>query len=244
VNSGLYAACAGLRAKTQALELLANNLANLGTSGFKAQQPTFRSVLAQATQTVLSPLNTAVNNYGVLSGARLDLTSGNLEQTGSAYDMGIEGSGFFSVQTANGVLYTRNGSFQLSAKNQLVTQRGDVVLGEQGPLTLPRGKLSVSPDGSVSVEGALVGKLRLTEFAPGAQVSSVGAGYYAAEAKQTTRAVMSYVRQGTLEAANVSPITATVNLITLQRHAEMLGRAVASFYSEFNRIAAGDLPRI
>jgi len=244
VNSGLYAACSGLRAKTQALELLANNLANLGTSGFKAQQPTFRSVLAQATQTVLSPLNAAVNNYGVLSGARLDLASGNLEHTGSAFDLGVEGSGFFTVQTPAGVLYTRNGSFRLSSKNQLVTERGDLVLGEQGPMTLPRGKLSISPDGTVSVEGALVGKLRVVEFAAGAQLTSVGNGYYAAEAKQAGRAAMSYVRQGTLEAANVSPVSATMSLIALQRQAEMLAHALKVFYAEFNRIAAGDLPRI
>ncbi|HZQ96263.1 MAG TPA: flagellar hook basal-body protein [Candidatus Sulfotelmatobacter sp.] len=244
MNSGLYAACAGLRAKTQALDVLANNLANISTSGFKAEQPVFRSVLAQATQTVLTPINAAINNYGVLGGARLDLSSGNLEHTGSLFDMGIEGNAFFAVQTPGGVLYTRNGGFQLSAKNQLVTARGDIVLGEQGPITLPRGKLSVSPDGTLSVEGALAGKLRLVEFASGAQLNSVGSGYYSAESSSAGRAVLSYVRQGTLEAANVTPVGATVSLIALQRQAEMLKRALGSFYSEFNRIAAEDLPRI
>jgi flagellar basal-body rod protein FlgF/flagellar basal-body rod protein FlgG len=244
MNSGLYAACAGLRAKTQALDVLANNLANISTSGFKAEQPVFRSVLAQATQAVLNPLNAAINNFGVMGGARLDLSSGNLEHTGGLLDMGIEGAGFFAVQTPGGVLYTRNGGFQLSARNQLVTARGDIVLGEQGPITLPRGKLSVSPDGTLSVEGALVGKLRLVEFASGGDLTSVGSGYYAADSKTAGRAVLSHVRQGTLEAANVSPVSATVSLIALQRHAEMLQRALGAFYSEFNRIAAEDLARI
>ena len=83
MDSGYYAACAGLAAQTQALELVANNLANLGTAGFRGQQATFRSLLAGGATVAWNPLNAAVNDFGVLSGSRVDLTSGNLVTTGN-----------------------------------------------------------------------------------------------------------------------------------------------------------------
>src|SRR5580704_16652435 len=133
VDSGLYAACAGLRAQSQALEVSAHNLANLNTAGFRGQQTSFQSLVAAARPTVLngvsSGLNSAMNNFGVLEGTHLDMSPGNLETTGNPLDVGIEGSGFFGVQTARGTRYTRNGSFQVSSSGQLVTAAGDLVLG-------------------------------------------------------------------------------------------------------------------
>src|ERR1051326_2675718 len=99
MNSGYYAAFAGLQAKTQALEVAANNLANASTPGYKAQQEFYRSYESSAKGRPLSPLNHAINDFGVLGGASLDLRSGNLELTGNNLDLALEGSGFFVVQT-------------------------------------------------------------------------------------------------------------------------------------------------
>ena len=77
MDSGYYAACAGFAAQTQALELVAHNLANLGTTGYRGQQATFRSLLAGAGSVARNPLNAAVNNYGVLGGSRVDLSPGS-----------------------------------------------------------------------------------------------------------------------------------------------------------------------
>src|SRR5579862_6394950 len=107
MDSGYYAACAGLAAQTQALELVAHNLANVGTTGYRGQQMTFRSMLTGSGEVGLNPLNAAVNNFGVLSGGRLDLTSGSLAPTGNPLDVAVAGKGFFAVQTEQGVLYTR-----------------------------------------------------------------------------------------------------------------------------------------
>jgi flagellar basal-body rod protein FlgF len=244
VNSGLYAACAGLRARVQHLDLVGNNLANVNTTGYRAQQPTFSSLLALRTGAPQSQLNTAINDFSVMQDSRVDLLSGNLERTGNQLDLAIEGNAFFSVQTRGGVLYTRNGGFRTSPTGQLVTSEGDPVLGEQGPITIPSGVVSISPDGTLSVGGAVAGKVKLVEFMPGAQFKAAGTSYYSAEASATRPPTRSYVRQGMLEASNVNAVNATVSLIALQRHAEMLQRALSSFHNEFNRIAAQDLPRI
>ena len=84
MDSGYYAACAGLAAQEQALELVAHNLANLSTSGYRGQEMTFRSLLAGDGEVSANPLNAAVNNFGVLSGTRLDLTSGSFASTGNS----------------------------------------------------------------------------------------------------------------------------------------------------------------
>jgi len=245
VNSGYYAACAGLMAQTQALDLVANNLANLGTTGYRGARPSFRALLAGTAHAVsANPLNRAINNFSVLSGSTVDLSSGNLEHTGNPLDLAIEGSGFFAVQTRAGVRYTRNGSFQVSTKGQLITGSGDPVLGETGPIVLPSGPISISDDGTISSAGAVAGKLRLVEFVPGASPVAEGSSYYSAPAKAVRPAAGSSVEQGTLEASNVNPVAATVSLIVVQRQADMMERALSAYYNDINRVAAEDLPHV
>jgi len=244
LDSGYYAACAGLRAQSQALELAAHNLANLNTTAYRAQQATFQSVLASKGAALLNPLNQAINNFGVLGGSRVDLSAGSLERTDNSLDLGIEGKGFFVVQTARGNLYTRNGNFTLSAKRQMITPEGDLVVGQNGPIVVSSGTLSVSADGTLSVNGAVAGKLRIVEFLPGAELSSAGSSYYSARDGATQPPANSYVRQGMLEGSNVNPMAAMVGLISIQRQAEMLQRTLSAFHTEFNHIAASELPQI
>ncbi|PYX71885.1 MAG: flagellar basal-body rod protein FlgF [Acidobacteria bacterium] len=244
MDSGYYAACAGLRAQTQALEVAAHNLANINTTGYREQQGLFRSLLAGANGQQLSPLNRAINDFGVLGGSRVDLSPGSLERTGNPFDLGIEGKGFFVVQTSRGTLYTRNGNFRVSAKGQLVTTEGDQVMGEQGPISVPSGPVAISPDGTLSLNGAIAGKLRLVEFSPDSALVSEGDSNYSASGSAGKPAAGSYVRQGVLESSNVSPVSAFVGLIAVQRQAEMMQRVLTTFHTEFNRIATADLARV
>jgi flagellar basal-body rod protein FlgF len=244
MDSGYYAACAGLAAQTQALELVANNLANLGTAGYRGQQATFRSLLAAGGAAAGNPLNAAVNDFGVLGGSRVDRASGSLTATGNPLDLAVAGNGFFVVQSAQGVAYTRNGGFHATPAGQLVTAQGDAVLGEQGPITLPSGAVAVSADGTLSVDGAVVDKLRVAEFAPDTSLRAVGDAMYAAPAGSELPAASSSIRQGMLEASNVSPVEGVVQLISIQRNAEMMQRALTLFDSQFNQTAVQDLPRV
>ena len=244
MDSGYYAACAGLAAQSQALELVANNLANLGTAGYRGQQSTFRSLVAGGGTVAWNPLNAAVNDFGVLGASRIDLTSGSLHATGNPLDVGVAGAGFLAVQSGEGVVYTRNGSFHVTPTGQLVTAQGDAVLGEQGPITLPQGAVAVSADGTISVDGAVVAKLRLVEFSAEISLRAVGDALYAAPDGAALPAARSSIRQGMLEDSNVSPVESVVQLITVQRNAEMMQRALTLFDSQFNQIAAQDLPRV
>jgi flagellar basal-body rod protein FlgF len=136
MDSGLYAACAGLVARAEAVDTLANNLANVNTNGFRGRHNTFSSVLAQTGSSHLSVLNQDANDYGILSGTKLDTTQGVLQPTGNPMDVAIEGPGYFPVQTATGTVYTRAGNFRVSANHQLTTAQGDPVLGDNGPITV------------------------------------------------------------------------------------------------------------
>jgi len=244
MDSGYYAACAGFAAQTQALELVANNLANLGTAGYRGQEATFRSLLAGAGTVAWNPLNAAVNDFGVLGGSRIDRASGSLAATGNPLDLAVAGNGFFVVQSAQGAVYTRNGSFHATPTGQLVTGQGDAVLGEQGPITLPPGTVAVSSDGTVSVDGVVVAKLRVAEFSPDTSLRAVGNATYAAPAGSALPAASSSIRQGMLEDSNVSPVDGVVQLISIQRNAEMMQRALTVFDSQFNQTAVQDLPRV
>jgi flagellar basal-body rod protein FlgF/flagellar basal-body rod protein FlgG len=244
MDSGYYAAASGLKSQSNALEIVANNIANVSTAGYRGQLPSFASLLVQTAGPQMNSWERLSNQFAALSAARLDLAEGNLEPTGNPMDFALEGPGFFAVQTRAGTLYTRNGSFRLSATRQLVSAGGDPVLGVAGPITIPAGDLAISSDGTISVNGAVVGRLAIAEFNPEAKLSPAGSSYYSAPAQTARTPVASAVRQGMIESSNVSPVAALVSLISAQRQSEMMERALGAFYSDFNRIAADDLPRI
>jgi flagellar basal-body rod protein FlgF len=244
MDSGYYAACAGLAAQTQALDLVANNLANLSTTGYRASRATFRTLLAGSGSVGLSPVNAAINAYGTLSGSRIDRSSGSLTPTGNPLDLAIAGEGFFAVQARDKVLYTRNGSFHRTPEGLLASSEGNPVLGEQGRISLPNGSVAVSSDGTVSVGGAVVAKLRIVEFSPAANLQAAGNALYAAPEKAVLPAASSSVRQEMLEQSNVSSVQGVVQLINVQRNAEMMQRALTLFDSQFNQTAVQDLARV
>ena len=244
MDSGYYAACAGLAAQSQALELVAHNLSNISTSGYRAQQTTFRSLLAGYGTVGVNPLNVAMNNFGVLEGSHLDLTSGSLTSTGNPLDVAVSGKGFFALQSGGETLYTRNGSFHVTGTGQLVTSEGNAVLGQQGPITVPSGNLTISSDGTISVDGNLVDRLRLAEFDPGTDLTAAGNATYVAPLGTEQPAAESSVSQGMLEGSNVSVTAGVVQLITVQRNTEMMARALTAFDSQLNQTAVQDLPKV
>src|SRR5258708_24799047 len=148
MDSGYYAACAGLRARAQALDLMASNLANSQTSGYRAQSTVFQSVMAAQSPTALPPLNRAVNEavneFGVLGSSVLDLAPGNFEHTGGNLDLAVEGPGFFAVQAGSGVgggvRFSPDGGLPGSAKRPAAPGQRAPVVGGQGPRDAPTGQ--------------------------------------------------------------------------------------------------------
>ena len=245
MDSGYYAAMSGLLARTQALDTAAANLANAQTPGYRAEREYFRSALL-GPDAVDSQLGQTVNNYGLLGGDRLSMGQGALQQTGNALDLAVEGQGFFQVQTANGLRYTRDGSFHRSQSGTLVTAKGEPVLSATGQaIPVPPGEVSVGADGVLSVAGGAVATVGVFAFPASVQLTAEGANRYVAPQGATPALSKdAAVHQGAIEGANEDAIQGTMDLIVMQRQAEMMQKALTVFHTEFNKFAVEDLPRV
>jgi len=220
MESGLHVAYSGLAAKMQALDFAASNLANASTTGFKAQSPFYMQLTAAGAASTRAPPNWAVNQFGLLGVARVNQAAGALQTTGNSTDPAIEGDGFVTVQTGGGIRHTRNGSFRLNISRQLTTQEGDLVLAEQGtktiPVVIPAGAtVSISPGGTISVDGGVVAKLHVLRFAEGASIVPEGNSNVIAPAGSELPAPGATVRQGMLEGSNVNSVEGAVGLMSL-----------------------------
>jgi flagellar basal-body rod protein FlgF/flagellar basal-body rod protein FlgG len=245
MDSGYYAAMTGLVARTQALDMAATNLANAQTPGYRAEREFFRSAL-MGPDAANSQLGRTVNDYGLIGGDRLSTVQGALQSTGNPLDLAIEGDGYFMIQTANGVRYTRDGSFRRATDGRLVTTAGDVVLSTTGrAIQVPPGEVSVGAEGNLSVAGGNVASLAVVTFPTGTELTAEGANHYIAPQGVTPVASKnSSVRQGALESANQDMVQGSLELIVMQRQAEMMQKALTVFHTDFNKFATEDLPRV
>lgn len=245
MDSGYYAAMSGLVARTQALDTAAANLANAQTPGYRAEREYFRSALL-GPDSVDSQLGRTVNNFGLLGGDQLSMAQGALQASGNPLDLAIEGQGFFQVQTQNGLRYTRDGGFHRAQSGQLVSEAGEPVLSSTGqPILIPPGQVSVGADGAVSVAGGVVATVGVFTFPDGTQLTPEGANRYVAPpgvASQLSKNAT--VHQGAIESANQDVIQGSLDLIVMQRQAEMMQKAVTIFHTDFNKFATEDLPRV
>jgi flagellar basal-body rod protein FlgF len=245
MDSGYYAAMSGLVARTEALDTAAANLANAQTPGYRAEREFFRSMLL-GPDALDSQLGRTVNNFGLLGGDQLSMAQGALQATGNPLDLAIEGQGFFWVQTPNGPRYTRDGGFHRAQGGQLVTEAGESVLSSTGQAILvPPGDVTVGADGALSVAGGVVATVGVFTFPADVQLTPEGANRYVApQGVAALLAKDSSVRQGAIESANQDVIQGSLDLIVMQRQAEMMQKAVTLFHTDFNKFATEDLPRI
>lgn len=204
------------------LEVVANNIANVNTTGFKADGSVFEEFLnsnARADQT--GNRVSFVRDRGTWH----DLSSGPVEKTGSPLDVAIDGKGFLVVQTPRGERYTRNGSMQINAQGQLVTSEGYQVMGDAGPITFQPtdNQVSISGDGTISVrEGNATtdskrGSLKMVSVANAQNLRKDGNSTFsvAGETPQPTKA--SRVLQGTIEKSNVRAVVEMTRMIEVTR---------------------------
>lgn len=245
MDSGYYAAMTGLLARTQALDTAAANLANAQTPGYRAEREYFRSVLL-GPDALNSQLGRTLNNFGLVGGDRLSMAQGPIEHTGNPLDLAIEGQGYFQIQAAIGTRYTRDGSFHRSQAGMLVTAQGEPVLSDQGkPIPVPPGEVQVGADGVLSVAGGAVATLGVFTFPAGVELTAEGANRYVAPQGATALAAKdSAVRQGAIESANQDAVRGTLDLIVMQRQAEMMQKALTVFHTEFNKFASEELSKV
>jgi flagellar basal-body rod protein FlgF len=217
METPIYIALSRQMALRQEMELVANNIANASTAGFKAELMVMTEVDLPAEP------GTKLAYVQDMASAR-DFSQGALRPTESPLDLAIDGKGFFAVRTPEGIRYTRVGRFQLDDNGVLVTSQGYPVLGGGSPLTLTPedGPINVAADGTISTDRALegqqlaiVGKLDLVDFADPARLTPAVDGFFVAS--QPARPAEGGIIQGMLEDSNVKPIVEMTNLIEVTR---------------------------
>lgn len=220
-------AASGLRSRTDSLDLLANNVANASTGGYKADREFYSlytsSEAADSGQSATMP---------VVERPWIDLAQGAMQSTGNTLDMALSGKGFFSVQSPGGPLYTRNGSFRLAADGTLSTAEGYPVSGTNGVVLRLQatGKIEVSRDGTVSQDGQTVGQLQVVDFPGAAGLAKQGNNYFRSSGAGSAAAAgaATTVEQGKLEASNTGTAESAVRLISIMRQFEMLQKAAST----------------
>jgi flagellar basal-body rod protein FlgG len=234
------------------MELVTNNLANAQTSGFK-QERTATSTFAEAliqqdgTPAPIAPRG-PLGNLGMATVSEeplVDFTQGALQETGRAFDVALEGPGFFTVLGNDGPRYTRDGGFTRDANGELTTSQGDLVLGDDGnPIQIPGGRMMIDPDGTVRVEDQPVGKLGIVEFNLDQPLKKVGNNQFAARNPddQPHAAAVTAVRQSFIESSNIDMAGAQTTMMELQRAYDASQRMV-QYQDELVGRAVNDIAR-
>jgi flagellar basal-body rod protein FlgF len=209
------------------LDVVANNIANLNTTGFKADNSLFEQFLMPVARENRFDAADRQLNFVNDRGTWHNLRPGAIQQTGNPLDVAIDGDAFLVVQTAAGERYTRNGAMQINSQGQLVTGDGSLVVGDSGPIVLqPTDRdVAISPDGRVTVtEGSntktesLRGKLRLVSFASAQQLQKDGADNFSAAGGATPAPdAKARLIQGAVEKSNVNGVVEMTRLIEISR---------------------------
>jgi flagellar basal-body rod protein FlgF len=207
-------------ASFRSMDVIANNLANVSTPGFKREAAKFEEYV---TQVAPSEGQTGIQTVSFVkdAGVMRDLAEGNVTTTGATFDTAIEGQGYFAVQTAQGERYTRNGHFSLDASGQIVTSAGNPVMGDGGPITITPddGDVHIAADGTVSGKNGQIGKLRLVDFPNDRALVKQGESLYSTT-QAPGAASDAKVRQGMLESSNVQPVIEISHMIEVMRSYE------------------------
>ncbi|HUI77698.1 MAG TPA: flagellar basal-body rod protein FlgF [Bryobacteraceae bacterium] len=234
-------AASGLRSRMESLEMLANNVANSTTGGFKCDREFYSLYVAPEADS--SPAST----MPVVERPWTDFSQGLLRSTGNPLDVALSGKGFFAVSGPSGALYTRDGSFRLAKSGQLVTAEGYPVRDTSGnSLTLQgTGTIQIAGDGTVTQDGAIVGQLQIADFTSTAGLVKHGSNYFQAGNPSVTPAAATgaAVEQGQLEGSNAGTSESAVRLISVMRQFEMLQKAV-SLGAEMNRQAVEQVAKV
>lgn len=241
MDSISISAASGMRSRMESLDLLANNLANAETGGYKADRE-FYSVYTSA-EASADPRNN-LTTLPVVEKQWTDLSAGDLRPTWNPLDLAVDGDGMFAIQTSRGVRYTRSGNFRLSPAGTLSAADGSAVRSQTGrPITLD-GSLPVEilPDGTVQQAGNAVAKLQIVSFDPGS-LSKEGSNYFIAAQNAALTPGTGQVLQGKLEQSNVGAAESAVRLIGITRQFEMLQKA-AGIGNDLSKQAIEQVARV
>ena len=244
MQSAMYSGLFGALTSEHRMNSIANNLANVNTTGYKRDVLAFKDTFYMyAHDQIFEPAASIRDKKAFpepthfakprIALALTDFQQGGLKVTGAPMDVGISGEGFFRVRSPDGELYTRNGHFRTTSEGLLITEQGYPVLGEGGEITVPAGygTLTIAEDGRLFADGEQFGQLDLVGVANPWDLEKAGHNIYKPREGTEIEEVAvdpanSWMAQGFLEAANVDVVYEMVNMIETQRHFEAMQKVM------------------
>lgn len=224
---GIYGALSGAMAQEKALEVVANNIANVNTTGFKADRISFREVQAE-----VEAYRNTEDRQVVVDSISPDMSGGPLKYTGNALDVAAANDGFFVVSSRGGERYTRAGNFTIDGAGRLSTMDGNLVLGQGGPIQVGdidgAKNLMIDEEGTVFRDNVQVDRIRMVRFDNSANLQREGASLWN-NTTQVPQEIDAAVQPGTLEHSNVSAVVGMTQLIQVSRSYETFTRAIEMF---------------
>lgn len=226
MDNAMYVGLSRQMTLRRQMDVVANNIANQDTVGFKVEQLILSEDPESPAKTLGGP---APVKFVLDTGLARDFSQGALRTTGNSLDIAIEGQGFFQINTPDGPRYTRDGRFTLDAGSRLTTQKGDPLEGDGGAILVDtqKGPISISQDGVISQAGQRIGALRPVQFASMSSLEKMGDGLYRNTSNvQPTPATTAQLHQGMLEGSNVNAIKEITDMIEVSRAYERMARLV------------------
>lgn len=225
----MWTAVSGKSAVFKQLQIIANNLANVSTPGFRAERVHFEKEMSQASllQTSLSkdvenPTALNPDEFVKISGSYTDLSQGSLNRTGNPLDAAISGEGFFVLQTPEGSRYTRAGNFQMDAQGRMVSSEGYPVQGDGGDIVLGAGTVSISEDGTVTQNKNIIGKLQIVKINADDLLRESAQKFRLKDGGTVEAVANPTVEGGAVEESNVNAVHELTEMIFAQRLFEAL----------------------
>jgi flagellar basal-body rod protein FlgG len=238
---GIYKTAASMVPRVRKHEVIANNIANSETAGFKQDSIFLRTVRNE--QSKLDKLQPSWE-VRMLDDIYTDYTQGTLQKTGGELDLAIEGDGFFVVETPVGEAYTRNGSFSVSPEGTLVDSQGNPVMTDAGELYVAGSDIAIGADGQIAVDGEFVGQLQIVDFPKPYQLEKRAGSLFVPQGDAVPEPVEgAMVRQGYLERSNVDVLREMVDMIDSYRAFET-GQRMIQIQDESVAKATNDLGRV
>lgn len=209
------------------MDVVANNIANINTSGYKSQTVLFEEYLMPVAEATAFKTSDQTLRYVQDWATYRDVEQGRILPTGNPLDVAIEGEGYLVVQTPNGERYTRNGALKINSIGELVTNEGYKILGTGGQIAIGNDDidLTIASDGTISSTNGQIGKLRIVSFANEQALKREGSSLYSGD--NPTEITTPRIAQGLLEKSNVEPVHEIARMIEITRSYEMQSRMIA-----------------
>ena len=222
-------AASGMRSRMQTLDLLANNIANTSTSGYKADQESYNLYFGDDAWDAFNEGRPPTNEMPVVERNWTDLSQGTLLETANSYDVALASAGFFVVTTSGGQLFTRNGHFRVSKSGRLETHDGFAVQSKSGTEIVvdPALPVRVTKNGDIQQAGNTIAQFKVVSINQSDGLTKHSGAYFQlTPAAKATDMSDPEIQQGRLESSNVPPAQAAVKLVSVMRQFEMLQKAV------------------